>query len=218
MIRRQKKLRSFFLKEHCALGSLVRLSFCLQKLVSAFSTLKIRKKKFGSIHGAGHDFAISTDVQGAKYDVVIDDKTPRKPSIPFLLPCSLILWGSCLLSFLGTRSFDESMKNTLLPVLAFALLIFLFACVHKQRRWFFLLLSFLMLGATLGVYKNVSLESNAINALNSSVTEIDAKVLEDPRRESLVIKQFFRLIRKISEICECSPILTRALVFWWEKS
>lgn len=179
MIRRQKKLRSFFLKKLCALGSLVRLFFSLQKLVSTFSTLKIRKKKFGSIHGAGHDFAIATDEQSAKFDVVIDDKTPRKPSIPFLLPCSLILWGSCLLSFLGTRSFDDSMKNTLLSVFAFGLLIFLFACVHKQRRWLFLLLSFLMIGATLGVYKNISLESNAIIALNSSVTEIDAKVLED---------------------------------------
>ncbi len=115
---------------------------------------------------------------GSEFDVVLDNKKPRRPSLPLLLICACALWLTCAVSFIYLRAFSEALSVFLLPSMAIVALLALLS-IFKKARTVSLIVAFALLGAILGVSENLSLVASGDKIVTSGPQKFTATLTED---------------------------------------
>ena len=93
---------------------------------------------------------------GSEFDVVLDNKKPRRPALPLLLICACALWLTCSVSFIYLRTSADELSTFLVPLLV-AVALFAFLGIFKGARAPCLIIAFALLGVVLGLSENSAL-------------------------------------------------------------
>ena len=114
-----------------------------------------------------------------KLNVVIDNKSPRRATPPFLVVCAAGLWVSCAASFYWSRQVLAEIENYLVVAFFVLLIVSVLASFLKRFRRQFLVVSFLVLGMLLGVGQNAKLYDDSNSFADLSGKELYATLVED---------------------------------------
>ena len=114
-----------------------------------------------------------------KPEVVLDDKSPRRATPPFLVLCAVTLWASCAASFYWLRQVPSEIENYLIVALFSLLIVLVLAGFAKRYRRQFLITAFLVLGLLLVVGQNAKLNQDCNSFSELSGKELSATLVED---------------------------------------
>ena len=115
---------------------------------------------------------------GSEFDVVLDNKKPRRPALPLLLICACALWLTCSVSFIYLRTSADELSAFLVPLLV-AVALFAFLGIFKGARAPCLIIAFALLGVVLGVSENSALVLSGDKIVSSGQQNFTATLVED---------------------------------------